>query len=1090
MPIVRLTTAQFLVVCDELERSGDRNDLDTLLLSLGQDLDKLDGTRSGLYKRVVREAQAHDWLLPLIILLMPTSSPLRDLYLELVARLRADAPADHPTGNHLVTASTQAPSREVFAAELTQWLLYTGTPAQVWQDNGDDLLAADLLLLVLSSTGSESGRHDVRRAREMGMDVIAVRVDPHAHQPEWAADLDCVEAHGPAASRWKDLERRLRAAGSAERQLASLVRRREQLFQRLGEAGARPYVRRLDEKIERIRAYIADPDAAEARRTDAIEAIDAGRARDRGPDPAEREAGPLYVPIEPPVVPDGHFQDRDLYLAELVRMIGAPDVPLIALLGPPGNGKTGLMGRLLHRLRAEPDLLDVEAFIYLPVYGYRPVNAPELLRYLVRMLPADHPAVPSGQRRSAHWRDRLDVVLDALGRRGAIVVIDNAEALLDGDGRIDDPELRDLVDHLVRRGGHRVTTVLVAQPGAAPPLGATPLRLDEGLEHDYALEFLKVLAEQGHGPLDGTSQQELDWLIGATHGVPRALELAYGLLEPGRGDTISSVITFAEEASNAANVVPRLLARTVERLEIDEKRAVQALAVFGRPVSAAAVDYLLDGLTIGAGSAAALAELHERRLIRRDFEDGRPLYFTPPTDRECLLDTIPSGHASFDLAALRERAGDYFAATRRPDDQIIEVHDLRAHLAEIDLRLEAGDAARAMDLIREINARHLQRMGHGKLLVRRLEGLAGSFDGDGRRELRRLCDLVWAHEPEHDPAEVLYLVRKASRLALRRLATETLFRLLPYRAQAHHRLGEARTGDRLYRLALLGLLLDGRYRPVRATTYLHLAMSASRMGRFRRMRRLLARADRLAARADDPQAVERRIAIQATRGQLEVNADRYREAEAELTGALRLADEARSRPTAASVLIFLAHLLLDHGNSADAVRRAEEAARIGMEIGNRSLAREANEILTLACLHAGDDAKADEFVTAAVRHDATAQGYIYQGMIRLRQREPAAAEQAFTDASELLGRPAPHAGYHEFDLLGLATGGVALARAGQNRPAEPVTDRACREFRTARRLTRAPGVIRRLSMLLDQFEPAGDPAVLARLRRAAGVIDR
>src|SRR5262249_32505737 len=148
------------------------------------------------------------------------------------------------------------------------------------------------------------------------------------------------------------------------------------------------------------------------------------------------------------------------------------------------------------------------------------------------------------------------------------------------------------------------------------------------------------------------------------------------------------------------DVGEHLLARTFERLDRIDRRNVQALAIYGRPVQPAAVDHLLQPYVQGPGSAARLCALHRDQLVRRDL-DGH--YYVPPTpDRELLLTSIPPASPSdligpdaarpgFTRHELRHRAADYFARSHPGPDQITGVDDLRTHFAEIDLRIQAAD---------------------------------------------------------------------------------------------------------------------------------------------------------------------------------------------------------------------------------------------------------------------------------------------------------------------------------------------------------------------------------------------------------------
>ena len=73
------------------------------------------------------------------------------------------------------------------------------------------------------------------------------------------------------------------------------------------------------------------------------------------------------------------------YIDEVLLLLNRPDVRMIALVGRAGIGKTGLIAKLLAGFRSPGAAWRPAGFVYLPVFGFRPVNAATLVLAVVRI---------------------------------------------------------------------------------------------------------------------------------------------------------------------------------------------------------------------------------------------------------------------------------------------------------------------------------------------------------------------------------------------------------------------------------------------------------------------------------------------------------------------------------------------------------------------------------------------------------------------------------------------------------------------------------------------------------------------------------
>jgi hypothetical protein len=179
---------------------------------------------------------------------------------------------------------------------------------------------------------------------------------------------------------------------------------------------------------------------------------------------------PASVPDTLPATIRG-FVGRTAELAELDRRLGETEsgLPILAVSGPPGVGKTALAIRWAHQVCERfPD-----GCLYVDLRGYspdRPVEASDALSTMLGCLGEDVPADPVV--RAARYRSRL------AGRR-MLVVLDNAlcaeqvRPLLPGTGScaVVVTSRDDLAGLVARDGAHRISLGLLPMPDAVALLG-------------------------------------------------------------------------------------------------------------------------------------------------------------------------------------------------------------------------------------------------------------------------------------------------------------------------------------------------------------------------------------------------------------------------------------------------------------------------------------------------------------------------------------------------------------------------------------------------------------------------------------------
>ncbi|BEL04111.1 hypothetical protein Q0Z83_023020 [Actinoplanes sichuanensis] len=807
------------------------------------------------------------------------------------------------------------------------------------------------------------------------------------------------------------------------------------------------------------------------------------RLRDATPVERRRSgAPPRFVRAGEKVeVVGDEVQDRRYYLDRLIELLQGPEPGAIYLRGPSGIGKTGVVAKLGDELEAGRIDTEYRGFAYLPVFGYRPVNAAALVHAITDMLPDGEAAdlVRRACRSAQPWRDILDLALDGLARTAVLVVVDNADELLDGDATLSDPELRELVDHLLSRHDHGARLLLVGGPvGSGPdhvPDFCEPVPLDDGLPEPDARDLLLRLDAAGRGRLNRDPEDLVQHFTRLTDRSPRAIELLGALvnLEPDR--TLRQLIDDlrSKTTADAANDVRR---QVLKQLERDAVLILQALAVFGRPVTPEAVDFLLAPYRASLRSAAPLLRLHRLRLVRRN-DDGR--FFLPPRDdQRWALASIDNGTV-FTRNALSSRAADYFKQRIDVGEPPRDIHDLDDHLHEIDLRIQAGEHEQAMRLIRHLNSTYLMRWGRGGVVHERLNRLVGKLsDLD---EYHRLCALTWMFTRQGRAAEAAQQADAALRLAHRRREAA---RLLVSRAHAEFSQGLLDEAITTYRQALRKIPLGfirGRAM-TRAAIYVGLSQVHVQTGGFDTALTLLGKVEPLLALTFDSRsgdAYQLRVAAAGNRAVIHLRRDERPEAEHCLDHLRRTAERAELRPELAAAHLHLANLRIAQQEWRAAEESVAVAGEIAAETGNLHLRRDAQTVLAMAALCRDELKQAGDAIRIAVRHDPTAEILILQGTIALQKQQRQEALTAFRQGWDLL--PArPGRDFHLLDAQGLILTGLALCTDQPHH-----VDDAVAAFRAARALTEATGVVNRIKLLLTRLGTPAAP-VPAEVLAAAG----
>jgi len=231
---------------------------------------------------------------------------------------------------------------------------------------------------------------------------------------------------------------------------------------------------------------------------------------------------------------------------------------------------------------------------------------------------------------------------DAAGGR-VVLLLDNAEDLLDEGGKFKDAELFEALKTLLKAINRfkiiltsrvRPHELLLVEPGRQ----ANPREITDGLESPHAEAILRALDDTGELGLREAPDDLLNQAREKTRGFPRALEALVAILRADRYTTLAELL----ERDLPDNVTETLVGEAFARLEPTAQAILQVLAVYGRPVTPVAVDFVLRRFHEAADSARLLRRLAAMHFVRA--EAGK--FFLHPVDRAYALERLPKGENS------------------------------------------------------------------------------------------------------------------------------------------------------------------------------------------------------------------------------------------------------------------------------------------------------------------------------------------------------------------------------------------------------------------------------------------------------------
>jgi hypothetical protein len=345
-----------------------------------------------------------------------------------------------------------------------------------------------------------------------------------------------------------------------------------------------------------------------------------------------------------------HFRGRHCEIQAFCEYLADPSVRLVSVVGRGGMGKTALACRVLADLErgvlpipGEEKEFSIKSILYLGARSTG-LGLERIYTDVGRMV-----GEPAASALAACWASRqmplavkVETLLEALQHGPYLILLDNLEDYLNEEGAITEEGLRTFVERcLIRPSGVKlvVTSRKELQTADAALHSTRSILLHEGLPEDEAVGLLRDLDPQRRFGLRDAPEKDLRRAARLTESVPRALEILAGILH--RDPTANLSALLANEKLFGDQVVEQLVAESYRRLEDGDKRVLEALAAFGKPVVQTGVVFVLTSLFPGLDVEASL-----RRLVNS--------YFVS-VDRKTREFSLHPLHAAFALSQIPRR---------------------------------------------------------------------------------------------------------------------------------------------------------------------------------------------------------------------------------------------------------------------------------------------------------------------------------------------------------------------------------------------------------------------------------------------------
>ncbi|WP_218781432.1 trypsin-like peptidase domain-containing protein [Streptomyces griseiscabiei] len=447
-----------------------------------------------------------------------------------------------------------------------------------------------------------------------------------------------------------------------------------------------------------------------------------------------------------PFDPQHLFRDRVHETGDISRALADDSVGVVSVIGRAGVGKTALAARVLSALRSQHWFHSgsrprIDGVVFLSTRTSSGISSDEIVLKLAQ-LTGDADLFRTWSTRAIPLHRRVASVLEVLDDRHVVVLLDNLEDLLDGNGRLTGGDELDALLTELMLVASPVSFLITSREQVQFSTSVLPrtrcVELRAGLPDDESVRMLRELDAQAEYGLADAPDDVLRRLATAVHGLPRALQLIAGMLASDPLLTVDDLVTLDMPAVNES--LGELIAETLARLDRPARWVLLALAVVGRPMATGGVDFILRPFAPGLDVPSLV-----RRLVRTQIVSGDRTSKTValhPADRRYLLRQAAEQQEAT-VALLHRRAADHYLRLSKATADPRDIDDVRPMLFASEHLLNSGDHHQAAEVLDEVGGL-LENIGQYRVTADLARSLADVAVGDDWvRNAMRLGRLYW-----------------------------------------------------------------------------------------------------------------------------------------------------------------------------------------------------------------------------------------------------------------------------------------------------------------------------------------------------------